>query len=323
VKTAVKPVADEFVTAARTEAPTARAKRLPQPVIATNTPDPSILRYRKSYYLVNTSGGPKNVFSIRKSSDLVNWERIGPVFPRAPKWTAGTYWAPELHRAPGGKGFLCYYTATHAKTGMKSIGVARAATLEGPWRDLGKPLVHTRKGGGVIDPNFFTDRKGRSFLLYKNDGNAIGKKTHIWIQRLRRDGMTPRGQPKRILVNDRAWEGALIEAPEMKVRGKFYYLFYSANGYGSDKYAVGVARSRSPFGPFKKHKGPILSSSRKWKGPGHNSPLIRGPDGKQYIAYHAWKAGKILQEPGRLLLMDRVHWENGWPRINRGHPRPG
>ncbi len=70
-----------------------------------------------------------------------------------------------------------------------------------------------------------------------------------------------------------------------------------------------------------KHPGPILSSGRKFKGPGHSSPLITAPNGKLYMPYHAWERGHVGDvTPGRVLLMDRVRWEKGWPKIHNGHP---
>ena len=37
------------------------------------------------------------------------------------------------------------------------------------------------------------------------------------------------------------------EASSMIYRKGYYFLFYSGNNYGTDKYAVGVARSRTLY----------------------------------------------------------------------------
>ena len=47
-----------------------------------------------------------------------------------------------------------------------------------------------------------------------------------------------------------AWEGQLVEAPVMVKRDGTYLVFYSANDYGSDQYAVGVASAPSITGPY-------------------------------------------------------------------------
>ena len=45
-------------------------------------------------------------------------------------------------------------------------------------------LVCQRMPGGSIDPSPFRDDDGTLYLLWKNDGNAIGAPTHIYAQRL-------------------------------------------------------------------------------------------------------------------------------------------
>ena len=52
----------------------------------------------------------------------------------------------------------------------------------------------------------------------------------------------------RLFKNDMDWEGGVVEAPFMWKHDGRYYLFYSGNGYGGDKYAVGFATSTSLFG---------------------------------------------------------------------------
>ena len=38
--------------------------------------------------------------------------------------------------------------------------------------------------GGTIDANPFRDTDGKLYLYYKSDGNAVGKTSFIWGQRL-------------------------------------------------------------------------------------------------------------------------------------------
>ena len=48
-------------------------------------------------------------------------------------------------------------------------------------------------------------------------------------------------------------------------------------------------------------------------------------DGEWWLFYHAWRNGKMNSQPGRLMLMDRVEWEEGWPVVGvpSDRPRPG
>jgi len=43
--------------------------------------------------------------------------------------------------------------------------------------------------GGSIDPSVFTDDDGKHWLLFKNDGNAVGQPTYIYICPLSKDAL--------------------------------------------------------------------------------------------------------------------------------------
>jgi beta-xylosidase len=205
------------------------------------------------------------------------------------------------------------------------VGAAIGTSPLGPFRDLGRPLVHD-PNPGVIDVHFFEAPDGARYLLWKLDGNAVRARTPIYIQRLAADGVTLMGTRTTLITNDRAWEGALVEGPWMIFEGGMYYLFYSANGYASNAYAVGVARSSSPTGPFTKAAAPILVTKGAWAGPGHGS-IVRGPSGDWVHVYHAWVAGSVGQAPGRQVLVDRITFNGGWPQMlaapsSRSQPMP-
>ena len=74
----------------------------------------------------------------------------------------------------------------------------------------------------------------------------------------------------------------------MSIRNGWYYLFYSGHGYCDASYAVGVARSRSPYGPWEKKGDPILRTTGWRVGPGHCS-VIEDANGQSVMIYHTWK----------------------------------
>ncbi len=43
--------------------------------------------------------------------------------------------------------------------------------------------------GGSIDPSVFTDGDGKRWLLFKNDGNAVGQPTYIYSRPLSSDAL--------------------------------------------------------------------------------------------------------------------------------------
>ncbi|MBK7863055.1 MAG: family 43 glycosylhydrolase [Archangiaceae bacterium] len=239
-------------------------------VLDVSCPDPGVMRdVDGGYVMVCTSGGPG--YPIRTSPDLVRWTSRGTVFTAAtkPAWATGDFWAPEMHRV-GNNRYVLYFSARHTDNSL-AIGAATATTPLGPWTAKATPLVKEAYPG-VIDVHQFTGPDGRLWLLWKRDGNAVNGPTPIRIQQLAADGVTKMGAVTDLIDHDQTWEGKLVEAPWMIFEGGFYYLFYSANNYGNATYAIGVARSTSPTGPFTKSPdNPVLFSKGDWAGPGHGS----------------------------------------------------
>ncbi len=291
------------------------------PTVASDCPDPGVVKDGSRYVMACTGGD----FALRTSRDLVHWTRAGTIFApgRRPRWASGDFWAPEIHKV--GNQWIAYYSARNASDRSLAIGAATGPTATGPFTDIGRPLIHVPHPG-VIDVHFFAAPDGRRYLLWKADGNAVGAATPIYGQELSADGLRLVGTRRRLITNDQRWEGGLVEGPWMIHHGGMYYLFYSGNGYASTRYGVGVARSSSPLGPFAKASAPILTSNGTFAGPGHGS-VVRGPRGDWVHVYHAWRAGRVGESPGRQVLVDRITWANGWPRMlgapsTRSQPLP-
>jgi hypothetical protein len=111
--------------------------------------------------------------------------------------------------------------------------------------------------------------------------------------------------------NDQPWEGDLIEAPTVVREGATYYLFYSANSYDTDRYAVGYATAPALSGPWTKADGPLLTSAGKAAGPGGQAVIE--VHGRRWLAYHAWDAGLVGDAAGgqRSLWLDRLELSDG------------
>lgn len=289
--------------------------RLPNPVVAQDAPDPGVMRVGDTYYMVATSGNSPAGFPIRTSKDLSHWTDAGAVFPEGshPAWAVSDYWAPEIHKV--GSRYVCYYTARDA-SGRLCIGAATAASPLGPFKDLGRPFIRDPRVG-MIDATFFEDTDGALYLSWKSDGNDVGERCNIYVQRLSPDGLALEGARTAVLTNDRRWEGHVVEGPALVKKDGYYYLFYSGNSYADGSYATGVARSTSPTGPFEKAPEPILHTGGAFAGPGHNS-IVTDPEGNTYIVFHAYAADDVGGP--RQTLADRVRWVNGWPAVNDGTP---
>ena len=285
------------------------------PVQAGDFPDPSMIRIGKDYYATATSSEWSPEFPVLHSRDLVNWNLAGVVFPKRPDWSVGNYWAPEIWQE-NGKVYV-FYTA-RKKDGPLCIAVATASKPTGPYDDHG-PLECQEVGS--IDAFPIRDENGKLFVVWKEDGNSVGKPTPLWAQELNTNSWKLVGDRREIMRNDpTTWEGTLIEGPFIMRRGGYFYMFYAANfccGRGCN-YATGVARSKTLLGQWEKYdQNPILKGNENFNCPGHGT-AVTTENGRTYLMYHAYDP-KDTTYVGRQALLDEITWTpDGWVTINGG-----
>jgi beta-xylosidase len=303
------------------------------PVYPDNFPDPFITFHDGEFIAYSTNDGPN--LPMLTSRDLVHWSKVATAdgkridgMPRMAPWArTDRTWAPEVIRI--GNNWLLYYTAASAKTSMQCIGVAVASDPKGPFVDgSSEPLVCQANEGGSIDPNPFRDSDGKLYLYYKSDGNAVGKHSYIWGQRLSDDGLKLVGEPVALASDDKSWEWKLVEAPSMVKSPDGYQLFFSAAFYGWEypkerlsNYATGYADCSGPLGPCKDApENPLLHSFNDrsagcLSGPGH--PAIFQVGEQHFMAFHAWAATQGCRplEDARYLYVAPLFWKDGKPHL--------
>ncbi len=294
------------------------------PVHAGDFPDPSVLQWNGTYYAFATQNfaAPSQTINIQVSSspDGVHWaQSSSDALPQLPGWAQeGNTWSPSVAYDSTSNDFVMYYAATEASTGDQCIGVATAPATSplGPYTDsspapavcqngldAGGGTVDNGNYGGSIDPEIFTDpSSGHSWLLWKNDGNhiALGQ-TSIWSVPLTSSLEPVYGASPSLLLNDdRAWQGGIIEGPDMYFKpgsgggGGTYYLFYSGGVYGTTTYAIGWATCSGPSGPCTDAptSNPVLTSSAGMSGPG-GPDVFALPSGQPVTAFAAWQGSAI------------------------------
>jgi arabinan endo-1,5-alpha-L-arabinosidase len=337
----------------------ARAAEFTNPVFDEDFPDPTVIDAGNGWYYAYATqtdiGGKVLNFQAARSRDLLRWERVGDVLPVKPAWASKTqnFWAPDVHRR--GRTFYLYFSAVldpegearfkkeqgaeDSKEGVFCLGVATSPRPEGPFRDSGRPLTCGLSFVN-IDPMAFDDpRSGRKFLYWGSGFQPIR------VQELAADGLRFKkgSAPVELVKADkRVPLHSLIEGAWVVHRDGYYYLFYSGenccHGPLQDiQYAVMVARSKSPTGPFETlaqatgaPDSVILRRSEAWIGPGHNS-VVTDSAGQDWIAYHAIDVKRAYMDaaiPGdravrRPMLLDRLTWRDGWPRVEGGTPSAG
>ncbi len=293
--------------------------------------DPAIASDGHDYYVFATSSKPEPTgqISIRKSADMVTWQRVGSVFPDIPEWArheitgAKGIWAPDVSFANGQ--YRLYYAVSTFGSNHSAIGLATSPSLDPAapgtkWTDQGAVIVsHGKDDFNAIDPNAFIDRDGRQWLAFGSFWSGI--------KLIRLDPATgkPSAEDKTVYsLAQRATPDA-AEAPALLDHGGYYYLFVSydfcCRGAASTYYEI-VGRSKDVTGPYLDYDGkPLmkgagqivlhgqLDKTHRWRGPGGASILKIGD--RAIIAYHSYDS----QHGGvPTLRIASLGWTaDGWP----------
>lgn len=313
----------------------------PDPVYYSNpvvnfrvSPDPSIIKHEGVFYAFVTGVNSK----IMTSTDLINWENTNvAVILSRPTWAtknAGV-WAPDIVKI--GDEFIMYYAASVWDDPNPGIGYATAPHPLGPWTDHGKMFLSLEIGvHNSIDPAVFQAEDGKVYMIWGSFRGLYGIE-------LEADGKSLKGgiegaRDNKVLLagfeTTQQWNETTYEAPYVIYRNGYYYLFSSTGlcceGLNST-YAVRVARSANPLGPYVDSLGRsmldgnrghhVLNGTNRMIGPGHNS-IVTDDNGDDWILYHVWD-NKNLDNiaPYRMMAIDKLVWDEfGWPSVQNRMP---
>lgn len=305
---------------AQTPRPTPPPQTPPASPVAANFaidqdfPDPDVLFADGAYYAYATNRAEANV-QVATSNDLAAWTIGDDALPTLPAWAEpGNTWAPDVS-GPIDRRYVMFFTARDKASGRQCIGSATSGKPTGPFAPTSrKPLICPVQEGGAIDPTTFTAADGTRYLVWKTDGNCCGLSTWIELAPLRPDGLTLAGPAVRLLQQTEEWEGQLVEAPTLLEHEGRFVLFYSANAYVADDYAVGYAVADDLRGPYTKQEGPFFStelSQGAYRGPGGQDVVATA--GGDVLIFHSWDATYTYRGLNTLPLT----WRDGLPTIGR------
>lgn len=307
------------------------------PVMSGSYADPTVIRVGNEFYAYVTSGRVRGY----KSSDLINWNRIGTVsevFTTRPDFVevvAGKdgpgMWAPDINYFDGK--YVMYYSISQWGEGAKcGIGVGVSNLPQGPFlppagNPNGKLFISTEIGvHNSIDPCFY-EENGKRYLFWESFHG-------LYMTELTADGMAVKDLTKKTKVAGNAFEATYIHK-----KGDYYYLFASVGGCCdgvNSSYKVVVGRAKNLAGPYLSRTGTDMNTVNSWNspgfdpivlqgdgtyiGPGHNARIITDKSGTDWMLYHAYiKENNAVGS--RNLLLGKVNWDSdGWPKVDNGIP---
>lgn len=247
---------------------------------------------------------------MSRSSNLVDWENTTDALPNGNLWATQSFWAPDVSFHDGL--YYMFYAAEQTNGGNMCIGIATSADPMGPFKDKGTPFL-CGTNAQTIDPKMFDAPDGSIYLYWGSDFSPL------MVRQLdsTRMNWAPNSQATALIYPDNSEYGALVEGSWVTHnprQSNYYFLFYSGNNCCTpgEHYAVMVARSLSPTGPFEKLGNPIIVLGNGFDAPGHNS-VLTDEAGEDWMFYHAYQSSNLSQ--GRKLMMDHILYLNDWPTI--------
>lgn len=160
-------------------------------VVKANFPDPCMIEVEGGYYAFATRDLANTKLNIQVATaveSISNWTLIEgyDALPQLPTWVKNhndstdgdsAVWAPQVTQRSDGA-FVMVYSALHKNHPHKHcLGMATADNVLGPYdvSNSTEPILCHLSLGGIIDPTFLEDPiSEQTYLIYKNDGNAIG-----------------------------------------------------------------------------------------------------------------------------------------------------
>jgi arabinan endo-1,5-alpha-L-arabinosidase len=282
----------------------------PAEIVGEDFPDPDVFEQNGTWYAYSTNNGRGHVPVASAPSANGPWTIRGDAMPGGPSssWAqSGRTWAPDVYPNPDGT-YTLTYTAWHKASGRQCIGVATATSPLGPFSPVGaNPLICPLDQGGAIDANTFVANDGTRYLVWKNDGNAIGQPSTLWLTRTTNNGQTLVGGNSALLTSS-----GVIEAPDLVQRGSQYVLFFSGGGYNDCNYLTSYATAPSLSGPWTTAFRPLMTTASF-------DNHVCGPGGADVVGdkvfVHGWVNGS------RHLYVADLGWANDYPVVRGSRVR--
>lgn len=252
-----------------------------------NVHDPSIKKFGDYYYCYSTDvafgTSVRPGIQVRKSKDLVQWQFVGWVFQSLPAMGSayiatkgGTpnnaLWAPYVLKS--GSEYRLYYSLSSPTPRLSVIGLATAASPEGPWTERGTVVTSAADnttGTNAIDPTVLATPAGDQYLYYGSAWDGI------YVLKLDpATGLAAVPGNNGTRIANRGFTNGVyngnIEGAEIVYNAALgkYFLFI-AYDWLQTKYNTRVCRADQPTGPFLDYTGTDANTNID------HSPMIIAP----------------------------------------------
>jgi beta-xylosidase len=285
--------------------------RYKNPVLHADYSDPDAIRVGDTYYMTSSSFNSAPGLPLLQSKDMVNWELVGHALPKVvplehfavPRHGDGV-WAPCL-RWHDGKFWIFYPDPDYG------IYVMTATNFTGPWSAPHLLLP----GKGIIDPTPLWDDDGRAWLLHGWARSRAGINNLLTLRSMDPGASRLLDSEGRTIIDGNKIPGyRTLEGPKFYKQDGWYYVFAPAGGVEDGWQAV--FRSRSIDGPYEVRT--VMDQGKTPVNGPHQGAWVRAQDGSDWFLHFQDKDAY-----GRVVHLQPMHWQDGWPIIGEPGPKPG
>lgn len=293
-------------------------KSYTNPILRGMRPDPSIVRVKDYYYMVNSTFEYYPGITLAKSRDLLNWTTLPSI--------AIDHSQADLTKSKSNEGIFAvciryhegkFYVITTNFAEFKTfIIIGKLANDKIVWD---KQRINIDVNG--IDPDIFFE-DDRTFVQY-TDYLKSGQKALQQVEIDINSGKVLNG-PKILTYGT---GGRDVEGPHI-IKNKNYYYLLAAEGGTGVGHMITIFRSKNILGPFEScPTNPIFSNRDRADEPlqniGHGD-LFQDNNGNWWLTCLGTRPANInfktFTNTGRETMLYPVDWSNDWPIVNGGLP---
>ena len=286
--------------------PEPQRRPVPESDVHADYSDPDVVRVGDEFFMTASSFNAVPALPILHSRDLVNWriinhavDELPPDFDR-PQHGNGV-WAPSINYHEGT--FYIFYGDPD-----RGVYVTKTDDPRGRWPDL--TLVHEAEGW--IDTAPFWDDDGNAYLVHAFAKSRAGINSVLNIAPMAPDGTHLTGESREVF--DGHDDHPTIEGPKLYERDGTYYIFAPAGGV-SDGWQT-VLHSDDIYGPYN-DRVVLAQGDTDINGP-HQGAWVDTASGEDWFIHF-----QELDPYGRIVHLQPVSWNDGWPVIGRDEDGDG